>query len=94
MAKDTRELQRFLLNALYRHPQVQRTTERARSVVSELFVAYLAEPDEMPVEHAQYAAGDDRHRAVADYVAGMTDRFAAREHQRLTGCDVFSIGAA
>ena len=94
MAKDARELQRFLLSALYRHPQVQRTTERARSVVSELFVAYLAEPDEMPVEHAQYAAGDDRHRAIADYVAGMTDRFAAREHQRLTGCDVFSIGAA
>ncbi len=90
MAKATRELQRFLFAALYRHPQVQRTTEQARGVVAELFAAYLARPDEMPPEHSANAAGDGRHRAVADYVAGMTDRFAAREHQRLSGRDVFT----
>ena len=80
------ELQRFLYAALYRHPQVMRTTDAARTVVRALFDAYLAAPQEMPAEHA---ARPDRHRAVADYVAGMTDRFAAREHRRLTGQDVF-----
>ena len=79
-------LKRLLFASLYRHPQVMRTTEVARQVVRELFAAYLAAPAEMPAEHA---AMPDRHRAVADYVAGMTDRFAAREHRRLTGADAF-----
>jgi len=81
------ELKRLLFSALYRHPQVMRTTDAARQVVHELFHAYVAAPQEMPAEHA---ARPDRHRAVADYVAGMTDRFASREHRRLTGRDVFA----
>jgi dGTPase len=69
-----------------------RTTDVARGVVRELFVAYLEAPQEMP---ADYAGQADRHRAVADYVAGMTDRFATREHRRLTGRDAFAeVGAA
>jgi dGTPase len=64
-----------------------RTTDVARQVVRELFAAYVAAPAEMPADHA---AMSDRHRAVADYVAGMTDRFAAREHRRLTGRDAFA----
>ena len=84
---DAVALKRLLFASLYRHPQVMRTTELARLVVSELFAAYLASPAEMPAEHA---AMPDRHRAVADYVAGMTDRFAAREHRRLTGMDAFA----
>ncbi|MDO9284701.1 MAG: deoxyguanosinetriphosphate triphosphohydrolase, partial [Aquabacterium sp.] len=79
-------LKRFLFAALYRHPQVMRTTEVARAVVRELFAAYVNAPGEMPED---YAAQPDRHRAVADYVAGMTDRFAAREHRRQTGRDAF-----
>jgi dGTPase len=79
-------LKRFLFAALYRHPQVMRTTDVARQVVRELFAAYVDAPHEMPAEHA---AQPDRHRAVADYVAGMTDRFAVREHRRLTGHDLF-----
>jgi dGTPase len=62
-------------------------TERARQVVAELFAAYLARPWEMPED---FAGAADLHRAVADYIAGMTDRFALREHQRLTGRDVFA----
>ncbi len=81
------ELKRLLFSALYRHPQVMRTTEVARSVVRELFAAYVHAPHEMP---ADYAAQPDRHRAVADYVAGMTDRFATREHRRLTGQEAFA----
>ncbi len=80
------ELKRLLFSALYRHPQVMRTTDVARQVVHALFHAYLDAPQEMPAEHA---AQPDRHRAVADYVAGMTDRFATREHRRLTGSDLF-----
>jgi dGTPase len=90
MAESTAALKRFLFAALYRHPQVSRTTDAARVVVRELFDAYLAAPAEMPPEHA---ALPDRPRAVADYVAGMTDRFAVREHQRLTGRDVFAFAA-
>ena len=84
---DSTALKRLLFAALYRHPQVMRTTDVARQVVRELFAAYVAAPAEMPADHA---AMSDRHRAVADYVAGMTDRFAAREHRRLTGRDAFA----
>ena len=80
------DLKRFLFRALYRHPQVMDSTERARSVVRELFDAYLAAPHELPPE---FAAQADLPRAVADYIAGMTDRFALREHHRLTGRHAF-----
>jgi dGTPase len=54
--------------------------------VRELFAAYSAAPEELP---ADYRGSPLRHRAVADYIAGMTDRFAIREHQRLTGTRLF-----
>jgi dGTPase len=79
-------LQRFLMRSLYRHPQVMRTTDRARDVVAELFALYRDRPAEMP---ADFAARTDPERAVADYIAGMTDRYAQREHLRLTGRDLF-----
>ena len=79
-------LRHFLFGALYRHPRVTHSTDRAREVVAELFQAYLQRPAEMP---AEYTAQPQRERAVADYIAGMTDRFALREHQRLTGRVLF-----
>jgi dGTPase len=75
-------LKQFLFRNLYRHPQVMQTTGQAQQVVQALFEAYRAQPGEMPVAYAQQA---DLPRAIADYIAGMTDRFAAREHTRLTG---------
>jgi dGTPase len=75
-------LKRFLLQNLYRHPQVIATTGRAQQVVRELFSLYLDDPGQMP---ADFAGRANIARAVADYIAGMTDRFAAREHERLTG---------
>ena len=90
MRQAATELKRFLFQALYRHEQVRRSTERARQVVHELFAAYLQRPGEMPAEHA---AQPRRERAVADYIAGMTDRFALREHQRLTGRVLFADAA-
>jgi dGTPase len=75
-------LKGFLLRNLYRHPQVVAMTGQAKQVVRELFTVYLDDPGQMP---ADFAARGDVARAVADYIAGMTDRFAAREHERLTG---------
>jgi len=82
MRERSAALKAFLLHNLYRHPQVVATTGQARQVVRELFAAYLEHPGEMPPD---FAAREHRARAVADYIAGMTDRFAAREHERLTG---------
>jgi dGTPase len=79
-------LKRFLRDNLYRHPQVVETTERAKVVIRELFDAYLGRPEEMA---PGFAGREDRVRAVTDYIAGMTDRFALKEHQRLTGRSLF-----
>jgi dGTPase len=76
------ELKTFLLRNLYRHPQVMATTGQAKVVVRELFEAYMNNPEAMP---ADFSGRAERPRAVADYIAGMTDRFAAREHERLSG---------
>ena len=83
------ELKRFLFARLYRHPQVLQSTDLAGTVVAELFAAYGAQPGEMPPDFTA-AAATDRPRAVADYIAGMTDRFALREHHRLTGRRLFA----
>ena len=79
-------LKQFLFRALYRHPKVGQTTAVARQVVSELFEAYRGRAGEMPTD---FAGAHDAPRGVADYIAGMTDRFALREHQRLTGRRIF-----
>ena len=88
MREQATALKRFLFAALYRHPQVERTTARAREVLRTVFAAYAAAPAELPDEH-RVAFDRDGHRALADYVAGMTDRFAAREYRRLTGAPAF-----
>jgi dGTPase len=86
------ELKRFLHARLYRHPRVLDMTDRARQVLRELFTAMLDDLALLPLEHreaaqaAEAAAGRAaRARVVADYVAGMTDRFALSEHRRLFG---------
>ena len=75
-------LKRFLYDNLYRHYQVMRMTAKARKVVRELFEAFDDEPRLLPADH-QARAAQDKPRAIADYVAGMTDRYAIREHRRL-----------
>ncbi len=82
MRAQSTELKQFLFRNLYRHPRVMQTADQAQQVVRELFAAYIAHPEEMP---ASYAERTGRYRAVADYIAGMTDRFAMRERERLTG---------
>ncbi|QXL85747.1 deoxyguanosinetriphosphate triphosphohydrolase [Comamonas sp. NLF-1-9] len=89
MRADVQQLQRFLLAKLYRHPQVLATMDAAQQVVRELFAAYRGDARQLPARqaaHARAAAGEARRmRVVADFIAGMTDRFALREHERLTG---------
>lgn len=82
MKARTAELKKFLFARLYRHPQVMQTTGQAQQGVRELFAAYVERPAEM---REDFAVRADLHRSVADYIAGMTDRFALREHERLTG---------
>ena len=86
MRSGSSELKRFLFAQLYRHPQVQETRVRAEQVLRDLFAIYLGDPAQLPREHATTV---DHPRACADYIAGMTDRFALREHQRLTGKTLF-----
>ena len=88
MRTQSTQMKRFLFAALYRHPQVLRMTERARSVVRTLFEAYATAPAQMPPEQASEFECRGL-RVVADYIAGMTDRFASREFARLTGMPAF-----
>ena len=89
----SRVLKKFLFQNLYRHPQVMQTTTLAKQVIRDLFAAYLSAPQEMQAGFcARAQSGNERldepanvARVVSDYIAGMTDRFAAREHHRLTG---------
>lgn len=81
-AATMRAVKVFLRSGLYRHPRVVGTTEAARAVVRDLFGIYTSDPAQLPTSHA---VRRPLHRAVADYVAGMTDRFALREHARLFG---------
>ena len=86
MRSEHRALKAFLNEHLYRHFQVLRMTNKARSIVSELFAAFVADPRLLPPQYRKMAQ-DDRPRAVADYIACMTDRYAIREHRRM-----FAVG--
>ncbi|MGH6947956.1 MAG: deoxyguanosinetriphosphate triphosphohydrolase [Kiloniellales bacterium] len=86
MGENARALKSFLFERMYRHGKVNRMAKRARRVVRDLFRVYQAEPDRLPPDWRAPAArvrGAERARIVADYVAGMTDRFAIAEHRRL-----------
>jgi len=80
-------LKRFLSKNLYKHDRVRKMTDEARDMIVVLFERYMATPAEMRPEFSDRAAAasaeDDKARAVADFIAGMTDRFAIAEHDRL-----------
>jgi len=77
-------LKRFLRANLYHHYLVNRMTSKARRIVSELFDAFTSEPKLLPPDyHVPQADASEQARKVADYIAGMTDRYAMREHRRL-----------
>jgi len=81
-------LKRFLSEHLYKHEKKLEMTHTAQAIIRELFELYMSDLAKMPAEFADRSAGADetgRARVVADYVAGMTDRFAIAEHERLIG---------
>lgn len=96
MRAQSSALKSFLFRQLYRHPKVMETTQHAKQIVGDLFSWYLGDPVQMQAgfyarsREAAFSADSAqqdalRARVVADYIAGMTDRFALREHTRLTG---------
>ncbi|MDO4705648.1 MAG: deoxyguanosinetriphosphate triphosphohydrolase [Comamonadaceae bacterium] len=82
-------LKQTLFAKLYRHPQVMQTTQRAQQVITDLFATYQQTPQRMPPEFAQRAHqasfAAEQARVVADFIAGMTDRYALAEHAQITG---------
>ena len=77
-----RELKNFLRIHLYRHYRVLRMSAKAQRIISDLFGVFMADSRLLPPQF-QNLAEQDRARAVADYIAGMTDRYAIREHRRI-----------
>jgi len=80
--EESQELKRFLRENLYRHYRVVRMSAKARRIVTELFSALLSDTRLLPPEFQEQAA-EGAPRAIADYIAGMTDRYAILEHRRL-----------
>ena len=90
MAAKNQQLKQFLRRQLYRHYRVQRMSSKAGRVIRDLFTAFMAETTMLPPEQSEQckkleaASGEPgRARAVADYIAGMTDRYAIVEHGRI-----------
>jgi dGTPase len=77
------KLKRFLMENLYQHPRVLGTTRRAERVVGELFETFTETPSLLPSSVRVRFGDEGAPRAIADYVAGMTDRFAMAEHRKL-----------
>lgn len=84
------ELKQFLRKNLYRHYRVHRMSAKAKNIIHSLFEAFISDPELLPPEqqqHVRMLESDDndtgRARGIADYIAGMTDRFAIREYERI-----------
>lgn len=80
-------LKRFLLQHLYRHYLVMRMSAKAQRIISDLFAAFSDDPRLLPPQYQASAGGPDQPRLIAHYIAGMTDRYAIREHRRM-----FAVG--
>jgi len=84
MTEHNRHLKQILLERLYSHYRVTRMAVKAQKIMTDLFETYMAEPQQMPPHvHGRIAGGEPQARVVADYIAGMTDRFALDEYKKL-----------
>jgi dGTPase len=83
VAARNRELKAYLHDHLYRHHRIERMMDKARRVLRALFERYRENPRLLPADAMRRAEGEPLERAIADYLAGMTDRFAIEEHRRL-----------
>jgi dGTPase len=88
MKLETTALKRFLHANLYRHYQVNRMRVKASRIVNDLFDAFMKDPVLLPPDYQVVDADPARQaRKIADYIAGMTDRYAIREHRRIFSID-------
>jgi dGTPase len=83
MNRRNRELKDFLYNKMYRHYRVVRMQVKAERIVEELFNAYRDEPSTLPRQFQAFLEQRGLERTICDYIAGMTDRYAIEEHQKL-----------
>jgi dGTPase len=83
MAGRVHELKDFLFHNMYRHYRVVRMGDKAGRLLRDLFDSYVGEPRQLPPHFQGQLERDGVHRVVCDYIAGMTDRFAVDEHQKL-----------
>ncbi len=90
MLEQQRELKRYLRVNLYQHYKVMRMTSKATRIIQSLFEAFMAEPKLLSPEH-QENVNQHGARAIADYIAGMTDRYAMREYRRIFGVEEISL---
>ena len=82
------EIKAFLKRRMYRHPRVMRVMGEAEQILFDLFARYQQSPGDLPAEWSSRDGGDhetetERARRIGNFIAGMTDRFAITEHQRL-----------
>lgn len=83
MQSRNRKLKDFLFKYMYNHPRVVRMAVKAERVLTDIFNAYLRSPAMLPYEYQDYVAARGLPRTVCDYLAGMTDRYAIQEYERL-----------
>jgi dGTPase len=83
MHRRNRQLKDFLYNHLYRHPRVIRMQVKAENIIADLYQTYTKAPAMLPIQVQSWIEDRGLERAVCDYIAGMTDRFAIEEHNKL-----------
>jgi dGTPase len=83
LAEKNRHLKKFLFEKMYRHWRLIRMTDKSRRILSALFEAYFENPGQLPPKYARQAEENDKALTIADYMAGMTDRFAMMEYKKL-----------
>ena len=87
MFKENQELRVFLFNKMYKHTIVNRMTLKAKNIIDDLFIAFSRDISLLPSEWRDDAENEKSdikvYRIIADYIAGMTDRYAVMEHKRL-----------
>jgi dGTPase len=85
LSAEEQQLKRFLYERLYRSPELERVRKEAQRVVTNLANAYREDPSRLPPDWQREAGGEEQLRTIADFVGGMTDRFAIARHEQLVG---------
>lgn len=83
LSEQKKNLQEFLFKNVYQHYRVIRMADKAKRFLEELFVAFIKNPKQLPIEYQKWIEEAGLYQAVCDYIAGMTDRFAQDEYKKL-----------